>query len=44
MEGNFKASLCTHPPGKPIMHNENPEKSQVSYGLMFDFLLDDCHF
>jgi hypothetical protein len=44
MERNFKACLCTHPQGKPIVHNENPKKSQVSFGSMFDFLLDNWYF
>jgi hypothetical protein len=44
MERNIEACLCTHPQGKPIVHNENPKKSQVSFGSMFFyFLLDNCY-
>lgn len=37
MERNFKACICTDPQGKPVMHNENPNKSQVCHGFMQHF-------
>lgn len=33
MERDFEACICTDPHGKPVMHNENPNKSQVCYSF-----------
>lgn len=34
VERYFKACICTNPKGKPVVYDENPEKSQVWYKLM----------
>lgn len=30
LERNFEACVCTNTKGKPVVHHENPKKSQVS--------------
>jgi uncharacterized membrane protein len=39
LERSFKACLCTHPKGKPIVHNENTKKYKVWFTFFLFFFL-----
>lgn len=44
MERILKACICTNPQRKPVVHNENPEKSQVCIIYFWCFIFYWVHF